>query len=208
MEVGHLPQVVAQQVVAHCGHYGFRVELDALYRQGFVADAHNQPVVGPGGYFQAVGQGFGVDDQAVVADGLKGVGQAGEYALAVVVDRGGFAVPDFAGPVHGGAVGVADALVAQADAQHRQPRPEMADDVVGDARLPGRAGAGRDDDAGRRHFRNFRQRNPVVADDADFGAQFAEVLVQVPGKAVVVVNEQQHQYSSTSSSQLPSGSWQ
>ena len=63
-----------------------------------------------------------VDDQRVVAGGLERVGQAGEHALAVVADQRGLAVHDLRGPHHLPAEDLADALVAEADAEHGHRR--------------------------------------------------------------------------------------
>ena len=68
-----------------------------------------------------VGQGAGLDDQAMVAGRLERVGQAPVDALAVVVDQRGLAVHDPVGADDLRAEGVADALVAEADAQQRDP---------------------------------------------------------------------------------------
>ena len=58
-----------------------------------------------------------VDDQRVVAGGLERVGQAGEHAAAVVADQRGLAVHDLGRPHHVAAEDLADALVAEADAE-------------------------------------------------------------------------------------------
>ena len=90
-------------------------------------------------------------------------------------------------PVNAGAVDVADALVAQADAQRRDVRPEAADDVVGYAGLHGGAGAGGDDYAVGGHFLDFVEGYLVVAVGVHLCAQLPQVLVEVVGEAVVVV---------------------
>ena len=128
----------------------------------------------------------------MVADGLEGVGQAREHALAVVVDHGRLAVSDFAGPVNGRAVRVADALVPQAHAQDRQLGTEMPDHVVGDTGLARRAGARRHHDALGLHRLYVLYGCLIVADDLNLRAQFTQVLVEVVGETVVVVDEEKH----------------
>ncbi len=68
----------------------------------------------------AVGQGGALDDQAVVAGGLERRGQAGEDAGAAVADGAELAVHDLAGADHLAAEGLADRLVAEADAEERR----------------------------------------------------------------------------------------
>ena len=55
----------------------------------------------------------------MVAGGDEGVREAGEDPLAVVVDLRGLAVHQMRGRDDAAAVGLPDALVAQADAQQR-----------------------------------------------------------------------------------------
>ena len=68
----------------------------------------------------AAGKVSRLHEQRVVARGVEGIGQAGEDAGAVVVDRRGLAVHE---PVRAddiAAEDVADALVAEADAEKRR----------------------------------------------------------------------------------------
>ena len=87
----------------------------------------------------------GLDHQAVVAGGLERVGQAAIDALAVVVDHEVLPCMIRSARTILRAEGVADALVAQADAQQRDSGGEPVDHVVGDPRLQRRARARRDD---------------------------------------------------------------
>ena len=66
-----------------------------------------------------------------------------------MVDLVGLAVHEPLGPFDDRAADEADALMAQADAQHRKLGAEMADDVVADAAFARRAGAGGNDDVRR-----------------------------------------------------------
>src|SRR5690606_41081813 len=84
-------------------------------------------------HFEGAGLGRGRAGEGMVADSLEIVRDVLADALAVVVDVGGLAVLDFAGTRDGAAVDVVDALVAEADAQHRDLPGVFADDVAGDA---------------------------------------------------------------------------
>ena len=97
---------------------------------------------------------------------------------------------DFAGAGHFAAVDIEDALVAEADAEHRDLARERADDVARDASIVRGAGAGRDNDAVGVERGAFFERDLVISMDDDILAQFAEVLVEVVGEAVVVVDHE------------------
>ena len=66
---------LASSCVPVLGQDGFRVELHALDRQRLVAHAHDLAVVGPGGDFEAIRQGFALDHQRVIARGVNGLGR-------------------------------------------------------------------------------------------------------------------------------------
>ena len=112
-------------------------------------------------------EGVGEDDEAVVAGGGEGVGHIFEDSPAVVVDGAGFAVHQAGVAVDGHAEAVADALVAEADAQEGCVSCEGVDDVVGDAPFAGGAWAGGDDDVGGVESEGIFDGDAVVADDVD-----------------------------------------
>ena len=88
------------------------------------------------------------------------------------------------------AEGGADGLMAETDAEDRNARAEALDRVAGNARFFGRAGAGRDDDLlGPQRF-DLVQTDLVVAKNLHLGAEFAEIVIEVVGEGVVVVDEQ------------------
>ncbi len=107
------------------------------------------------------------------------------------MDGGDFAVHESPVAFDGAAPGVADALVAEADAEGGDFRPEVFEHVVGDAGLFGAARAGRDDDVGGLEGFDFVDGGFVVAKD-HHGArrvELADALDEVVGKRVVVVDE-------------------
>src|ERR1017187_9656872 len=107
----HVEEIL-QKFRAFQGEEGFGVELDAVEGPGFVPHAHDLIFSRPRGDFEIGREGAGADDERVVAGGLEGVGEAGEDALAIVVDGRGFAVHESPVAFDGAAVGEADALVA------------------------------------------------------------------------------------------------
>ncbi len=118
--------------------------------------------------------------------------QSLEQALATVVDGRPLAMhrldrDDLT------AIDQADRLVPKANAEDRHLRPEAADDLERDAGVLWPRGSGADDDAVERPALDLCDGDLVVADDLDLGAQLAEVLVEVVGERVVVVEQQDAQ---------------
>ena len=86
-------------------------------------------------------------------------------------------------------IGVADGLMAQAHAEQGDLVPRRMDQIKADARLPGAAGAGGQDNGvwPPRHHRG--DTDFIIAMHADLSAKGAQVMHQVPGEAVIVVDE-------------------
>ncbi len=97
------------------------------------------------------------------------------------------------GTHHLAAVGVPDHLQPQAHAEDRQARPELADDVEGQAGVARMTRARRDQhpvDAERPHVGG---RARVVAPDDRPGPELAQVLDEVVDERVVVVDDEDGQ---------------
>src|SRR5579859_5440648 len=86
------------------------------------------------------------------------------------------------------AVDLPNDLVPQADAQRRNARPKGGDDLAREPCLIRSAWSWRYDDAGRLHCLNFIQRHLVVTPNRYHSSQFGQVLIEVVGKTIVVVN--------------------
>src|SRR3989344_1891704 len=191
---------VGQHGVAVLGQDGLGVELHAFQgrevrigQRALVAHTHDLAVFGLGRDVQALGQGGALDGQRVVADHGELPGQAGEDALFVGGDDAGLAVHLLAGTDHLAAQGGTDALVAQAHAQDGQLAGKTLQRGHADTGFGGRAGTGREHQAVGLHGGDLVEGDLVVAHHLDLFAQFAEVLHQVEGEAVVVVDHQQHE---------------
>src|SRR5690606_34670942 len=111
---------------------------------------------------------------------------------AVVIHRRGLAMHQPAAR-HAAAEMLADRLVPQAD-----PEQGLAgigaggDEVEADPRLVGRAGPRRDQEALRAARQRLPRRDCVIAYDIDLSTQFHQVMDQVEGEAVVVVDDEDH----------------
>src|SRR5258705_1934210 len=112
---------------------GLGVELLALDGMAAMSQANDLPVVRARGDLEVGGQARLEHDQRVVARRLEPRRQAPEDAVAVVRDRGGL-------PVHlplrsrdRAPEGLADRLMAEADAEDRHAGVEAADQLERDA---------------------------------------------------------------------------
>ena len=97
---------------------------------------------------------------------------------------------DMAGAHHPPAEGLADALMAEADAQDRSPAGEAAHDLQRDAGALRRAGSGRDDDMARRQLLDLAEGEGVVAQHRHAAPELAHVARQVMGEGIVVVDQE------------------
>jgi len=90
----------------------------------------------------------------------------------------------------GCAEGVADGLVTEANAKEWGVIGDaFMDHINADARVFGAAGTGGDEDAFGVHVHDSIDSGLIVSDDCGFYAQIAEILVEVVGEAVVIVDE-------------------
>ena len=167
------------------------MELHSLDRITAVTQAHDGAAAvffgGPGADFQFGGQIFFLDDERMIARGRHGHGKALEDGSVVVHDCAGLAMHEMSGANHASAEGFADRLMSEADSEHWDFSCEVADELDADACFMGRAGPWRDDDLFRSHLLDLANRDLIVAANFDFCAQFAEVLDQVVGERIVIV---------------------
>ncbi len=82
--------------------------------------------------------------------------------------------------------------MAEADAEDGDVFVEGFDDFWADAAFLRAAGAGGDEDFGRFEFGDFFDGDFVVWDDEGFLFEGDELLVEVVGEGVVVINEENH----------------
>src|SRR5574343_868689 len=184
-------QEIFQHGVAVLGQDGFGVELHPLDVELSVAHAHDLAVVGPGGDLQAGRAALALDGQRVVTVDGELFGQAGEHAFLRGGDDAGLAVHLHLRPHDLAAKGRADTLVSEANAQDRQFAGKVLDGGDRDAGFGRRAGAGRDHQTVRLTRRAPFERDLVITENFDCGAEFAKVLHDVEGERVVVVHHEQ-----------------
>jgi hypothetical protein len=178
------------------GQNRFGMELHAFDVECLMADAHDFIdiaflVLRPGGHFQAVGQGRLFDHQGMITGRGERVFEPLEHADVMVVNLGGLAVHDLLGMDDVAAEGVTDALMAKADTEDRIAAGELHDRLDRDAGFPRGAGARRNHDLVRRQALDVFDRDLVVTHDRHVRSQFAEILHQVVGERIVIVDHYQ-----------------
>ncbi len=172
------------------------MELHAFDGEFFVAQAHDGAgsifVCGPSADFKFFREIFLLDDKRMIASGRHGRGQAAEDGFAIVTDCAGFAVHQSRSAHDLSAKGGTYGLMSEADAENRNLAREVPNEIDADSGLLRRTWTGRNDDAVRLHCLNVGDCNPIVPANLNLGAEFPEILNEVVGKRIVVVeNEDQ-----------------
>ncbi len=131
-------------------------------------------------------------EQRVVAGRFKRVRQIFEDPCSIVENRRRFPVHETIRADHITAKHIADALVSEADAQDGHSGAVGENDFAGDAGFLGSARSGGNHNAARGKFLDVRNADFVIPKNAEFCAQFAEVLDEVVGERVVVIDDEEH----------------
>ena len=189
-------QEVADHLAAAFSEHAFGMKLDAFDGQRTMAQAHeNGCAAGVGrvrGGQEFVRQRGFIDDERVVAGAGERGGQSGEDAMAVVGDRAGFAVHEFGCTDDLAAEGGSDGLMTEADAENGRFARHALDERHEDAGFLRRAGAGRKQDSFGMERLDLVDGKLVVAANDHLRAEFTEVLNEVVGEGIVVVENEDH----------------
>ena len=110
----------------------------------------------------------------------------------VVLDLARFAVDEPLGLADLAPERLDDRLVAEADAEGGNLRPQALDELEADTRSFRPSRPRRDHEVARSTALGLRDVDLVVADDLDLGTELLEEMREVVGEAVVVVDHQQH----------------
>ena len=110
-----------------------------------------------------------------------------------MVDGAGLAVHQPGGGDDPAAEMLPDRLVAEADSEQRAPRlGACRHELERNAGIVGRSGPRRDQEALGRARHRFAGRELIVPPHEDLGAELAQIMDDVPGEAVVVVEDEDH----------------
>src|SRR6185312_1391270 len=125
-----------------------------------------------------------------------------ENCAAVVFHRAGLSMHEITGPDYIPSEGCAQSLMAKAHTQNRKAAAELAKQLDADARILRRAWAGRNEDTFRTQSLHFFHRDLIIAAHDNFRAQLTQILHQVVGERIVVVQNKNHCYQITSAAGL------
>src|ERR1700687_2869719 len=123
----------------------------------------------------------------MIAGGGHRHGQTLQDRFIIVHYRAGFAVHEMGCAHHSASESFADRLVPETDSQHWNFSREMPDQIDADARLMWRARTGGDDNQLGPHVLALAYGHLIVAANLDLAAQLPDVLDQVVGERIVVV---------------------
>ncbi len=168
------------------------MELDAFDFVATMAEAHDDAVVSLGGDGEFTRQGFFLDDQGMVARCGKGVRQLAENIFVVVMNLTRFSVKKFRRADDFAAERGTNGLMAEANTKDGKFAGEALDQLDRDARFLRRARTRRNHDAFRFAADNFFDGDFVVAMHFDLATQLAEILGEVVGEGIVVVEKKNH----------------
>src|SRR2546422_5788369 len=93
---------------------------------------------------------------------------------------------------HLAAEGLSDRLVAQAHAEQRDPTHHFFDQPQGNACFAGRTRTGRNDDVGGRLRLDLVDADLIVPENPDRNTKLFQILHQVVGEGVVIVDHRDH----------------
>src|SRR5579871_6787930 len=88
-------------------------------------------------------------------------------------------------------IGLTDGLMTETDTECRHATSGLCDQLKANARLVGRARPWRKHDSLRAHGENVGEAQLVVAFDDDFRPELPQIVEEVVGKAVVVIDQEQ-----------------
>ena len=129
----------------------------------------------------------------MVTGGLDDARHAGkEGTFRIEDDVIGFAVDELFRIGDGGTEGLTDGLMAKADTEDGELSGKVRDRGDGDAGIFGTAWTGGEEESFGMHGFDFFQRIGVIADDSYIRIEAACELVEIVGKAVVVIDEKYH----------------
>lgn len=154
-------------------------------------DTHDHSVVGARRDLEVAADAAGFDRQRMVARGHKIVIQAPEYASAAMMDARDFAMNGLGCTDNAAAIDLTNGLVAQADAQYGQDSTGRSNKFEADASLVWRARPGRQHNRLRTHCKGFCDSQLVVSLDDYLCSQLSEIVEQVVGEAVVIIDQKQ-----------------
>src|SRR5215469_7826559 len=187
---------IFQQQMALLGGDAFGVKLHAVHRQLSMRKPHHQAVLGFGSEMKIARHALALDHQGMIARRFERRVDAAKHAGAAMLDVRQLAVNRDRRAHDLAAERLADRLMPQTDAEDRNALARGRDERKADAGLVGRAWAGREHDGVRLGGENRFRRHLVVAMHGDLGPKLAEIMHEIEGETVVIVDQNNHDRTS------------
>lgn len=184
-------------------HETLRMKLDTGDRIAQVPDPHNLMIVlALGDDLELRRERPPFDHEGVVASCLEGGREVGKDPHPCVANRAYFPVSGFRSTDDLSPKSHSDRLMPQADAQGRDLGGEGVKNLEGDSGAGRLARSGADEDPPGVEAGDLKRCDLVVSKDLDLRSQLLQVLDQVVGKGVVVINHHDHAPTAPSSRSL------
>ena len=183
-------QEVCQHTLTIAGQQGFGVELYAIGLSFPMFQCHDLSVLVPCSHFQACRKIRFLCDQRMVSAAGNRLGQsckngAGhiQYHLACL------AMHQVGSTDNCSAESFTNGLMSQTHAQHRNLAVEVADRLHGDAGIFRVSRSRREDQCLRVQSFDLLNGDLVVADYLNVTVQFTDILIQIIGERIIVINQ-------------------
>ena len=168
------------------------MELHAFHAEGLMAHSHDFSFGRFRGDLKAGRKARAIDNERMVSRRVEGIGQLPENRPAVMLYGRRLTVHEAHGSDDFSAKCDGQRLMTKADAQKRQASGEMLHGLDRDTRLVRRARSRRDNDAAGLEGLDLFDRNLIVAIDPYVLPQLAQILNEIVGERVVIIDHQQH----------------
>src|SRR6202022_1622554 len=168
------------------------MELHAGQRMLTMAESHYRAVLRPRRDLEVGRQIVALHHQGVIAGCHERAWDTSKDGLLAVKHARHLSMHHLRGAPHLAAVRFAQTLVTQANAESRQRRVQLEQEILADTCIGRCSRPGREHGGDRSQLPDVGERDLVVSTDDDLLAQLTEVLNKVVGERVVVVDHQHY----------------
>src|SRR5581483_209748 len=182
---------IFQHQVPVLGGDTLRMELHAMDGQPLVHQSHHEAVIGLRIYFKFGRHARSFDDKRMIPGCLQRSVDTAEESGALVFDLGHLSM-NRCGTYHFAAESLPDRLMTEADPEYGNGRGSRGDQLEADTRFIRGAGTGRQYDRVRLRRHDVRNRHSVVSMHDNVSSELSQIVEEVEGEAVVVVDDDDH----------------
>lgn len=179
--------------MAMLGSDGFGVKLHAVDRQFTVLQSHYRAILQLCRDFQTLGQALTVHHKRMVTRCCKRAWQSFKQTFARMLHLSYLAMDDLVAAHNLAAEGLANALMTKANPDQGCARlRRQRDHLKANTRLIRIARPGREHHPSRIERHRVARAKCVIAHNLNICAKFAQIMHQIIGKTVVIIDQQQH----------------